>query len=236
MFLGLYIVALFVITFICFLLPETILSPETVLYNESLSEVISNNNGSKIVNHSFNYINNIPKDTPSFIMKYMSSPSHYSPILDSALKGSLNWSKAASITETSMDLTRPTTSGTDISRNDSVMGTVYNVMKNVSSSTFYPSNTFSPFTPSTYAELNKEISNIASNMQFIEETCKTPERKFSLLEKVVDHYTYLLNQKYSHLDAVQKMAADTPITQTDYDNLVENYSSLNTILKIYLKN
>ena len=218
--LGLCIVALFVMTLIYFLLPEA------ALYNDSSYAVISNNTDLKIINHSFNYVSNVSKDTPSFIMRHRSSP-HYSPILN-AINFPLDWSRAA---ETSVELNRPITSGTDISRNDSVMGTVYNAIKNVpqhniksmSSGTSFP---FTPFTPSTYEELNREISNMASNLQFIEETCNTPERRHSLIEKIMDHSLYLLNQKYSHLDAIQKLAADTPISQRDYDDLVKSHRSL----------
>jgi DNA-binding transcriptional regulator GbsR (MarR family) len=100
------------------------------------------------------------------------------------------------------------------------MGTVYNAMYNV------PSDLFSPFSPSTYQELNKEISNMASNLEYIEKTCNTPERKNSLMEKVVDHTLYLLDQKYRHLEAIQKLAVNTPISETNYDDLVEKHRSL----------
>lgn len=224
MLLGLYIVTLFTIMIIIFLLPET------VLYNDSLWEVINNNSDSKInnntdskiINHKFNYIRNIAKYTPTFIMR---DTSHYSPILDAALNSSLDWGKATSLIEKTIDLKRPSTSGTSFSKNDSVMGTVYNAIHNGSS------GIFSPFIPSTYVELNKEIANVASNLQFIEESCNTPERRNSLIEKTIDYSLYLLNQKHSHLDAIQKLAADTSISQKDYDELVENYHSLKNDLK-----
>jgi len=225
--ISLYIVALFVITFVSYWFSET------GLYNDSLWEVVSNDIGSEIVNHNFNYISNIPQntprfncvssipnDTPNFIMRYLSFISHDSPILDAALNSSLDWSRNSSLTETSLDLHRPNTSGTDVSRNDSVMGTVCNAMYNV------PRDFFSPFSPSTYQELNKEISNMASNLEYIEKTCNTPERKNSLMEKVVDHTLYLLDQKYRHLEAIQKLAANTPISETNYDDLIEKHRSL----------
>lgn len=74
--------------------------------------------------------------------------------------------------------------------------------------------------------MNKEISDATSNLKFIEETCTTAERTHSLIEKVIDHSLYLLNQKYNHLDAIQKLAANTPIAQKDYDELVQNLDSL----------
>ena len=225
--LGLYIVALFVITFLC------LFSSYNALYNDSLSEVFSNNTDLKIVKHSFNYLSSVPKDNPSFIMKlmrHMSSPQHYSPILDAALNPNLNWGV---IPELSTELNRPTTSGTDISRNDSVMGTVYHAIQNASLNMKpMSSNIFSPFTPSTFVELNREIANTASNLQFIEETCKTPERRHSLIEKVIDHSLYLLQQKANHLDAMQRLAADTPISQRDYDNLVASHRSLTNDVQI----
>lgn len=67
---------------------------------------------------------------------------------------------------------------------------------------------------------------MASNLQIIEETCNSPVRKYSLIEKIMDHSLYLLNQKYSHLDSIQKLAADTPISQRDYDDLVKSCRSL----------
>lgn len=193
-----------------------LLLPKIVLYDNN-SNVVIDNTGSKIVNHSFNYIKSLPKDTPSFIMKYMSSPQYSSPILDAALNSSLDWGKSASCVETTTELKRPMLSS--ISRNDSVMNAVYNGIKSASR------ETFSPFTPATYGELNKEIVNLTSNLASIEEECSSPDGKYSLLEKGLDQKLYLLNQKYKHLEAVYKIAADTPILQKDYD-LVENYRSL----------
>ena len=222
LFLILYIVTLTGITFICFLLLET------ALYNNSLREVVSNSTDLKTVNYSFNYVSSIPKNTSSFIMRHINSPTHSSPILDAALNSSLDWSRSAPVAEVTTELTRPTTSGTDFSKNDSVMGTVYNAMLNSPELRIKPmsSDIFSPFTPSTFMELNKEISNNVSNLEFIQETCNTPERRHSLMEKIIDNSLYLMDQKYRHLDAIQKVAAETDITQGDYNDLVEKHRSL----------
>jgi hypothetical protein len=106
------------------------------------------------------------------------------------------------------------------------MGQVANIVKDGSQVKSSLSSTFSPFTPSTYSELNKEIANLTSNLEFIDQTCNTPVRKHSLIEKTIDHSLYLLDQKRSHLDAVRKLAANTSISEKDYDSLREEFCSL----------
>ena len=100
------------------------------------------------------------------------------------------------------------------------MGTVYNTVQSGSTPLF------SPFTPSTFMELNKEIAVITSNLQSIQETCYSPEQKHALLENLIDQSRYLLQQKHNHLEAIHRLAADTPILQKDYEELIANQRSL----------
>lgn len=123
--------------------------------------VINDNTDSEVVNRSFNYVKNIPKDTPSFLASLMSSPTYHSPILDAALNPSPDWGKVSSITEIGIDLNRPTTSGTDISRNDSVMGTVYNAIQN--SKIAVPLSELDK-----YAEMCRNIGWLESNIEHLE--------------------------------------------------------------------
>lgn len=209
--LSLFLVLL---TFVVLIL---LLLPEMVLYDNS-SNVISNETSSNIVSHKFKFINNSPKDTTSFIMKHMSPFSYSSPILDAAMNSSLDWNRSASSIQTSVEMKRPILS--NILTKDSPIRIVYNAMQSASATTF------SPFTPATYGELNKEIYDVTSNLRILEETCNSPDRNYSLIEKVLDQILYLLNQKFNHLEAIHKLAADTPILQKDYEQLVEGHRSL----------
>lgn len=209
--LSLFLVLL---TFVVLIL---LLLPEMVLYDNS-SNVISNETSSNIVSHKFKFINNSPKDTTSFIMKHMSPFSYSSPILDAAMNSSLDWNRSAFSIQTSVEMKRPILS--NILTKDSPIRIVYNAMQSASATTF------SPFTPATYGELNKEIYDVTSNLRILEETCNSPDRNYSLIEKVLDQILYLLNQKFNHLEAIHKLAADTPILQKDYEQLVEGHRSL----------
>jgi hypothetical protein len=84
LFLVLYLDILFSITLIYYSLFET------MLYDNH-SNIITNNIYAETVRHTFNYIYHLPKYTPSFIMRHMSSsPPYSSPILDAALSSSLD--------------------------------------------------------------------------------------------------------------------------------------------------
>ena len=212
LFLTLYLVILSGIIFVPRLLPEV------VVYDQS-TNVISSNTCSKVIDHNFSYVTSPVNNIPSFMERYMNS-STYSPILDAALNYSLDWGKSSSSVERIMEASKP---NLGLYTGDSVMNSVHTAIKSASKDAFSP---FTPFTPATYSELNKEISIITSNLASIEESCNSPDKKASLVEKVIDQTLYLLNQKHNHLQAMHKIAADTPISQRDYDELVEAHRSL----------
>lgn len=82
---------------------------------------------------------------------------------------------------------------------------------------------FTPFTPYTYGELNNEIVNTLQNIRV-----SLDHSMYSSTENLLDYSTYLVNQKQKHLESILDKASRTPITQKDYDDLVENF--------YYLKN
>jgi hypothetical protein len=83
---------------------------------------------------------------------------------------------------------------------------------------------FSPFSPTSYMELNRELGFTVSNLQFLE-VCNSAQ-KLVWIENLIDQSRYLAEQKHNHLQAIIRLAADTPIFQKDYDELVANHSSL----------
>jgi hypothetical protein len=47
-----------------------------------------------------------------------------------------------------------------------------------------------------------------------------------MFEHLIDNPRYLLEQKHKHLEAILRLATDTPILQKDYDELMKNHSYL----------
>lgn len=156
----------------------------------------------------------------SFILRQIAISPQHSPILDAALKIPLDWSNIVATVDASSEVIKQSASAVNMSRIDSAIGTVYGTSGNI------PSPAFSPFSPSTFGVLNHELSNLTSNLQYIIDWCNSPERRNSLIEKLVDQSIYLLDQKRNHLEAVQRIASNTPIMDMDYDTLRQEVSSL----------
>jgi hypothetical protein len=191
-----------------------------IINNNTDSEII--NTGSDIINYSFNnntdYVSNITKDNSNFILRHI-YPRHYTPVMD-AILNYLSSTRADSLADTVTEVVRPGTSGTDITKVDSVLSPLQTIIQNTSKSLF------SPFSPDTLQDLNREILNAQQNLKFLEDTQTDPATKASLIEKALEESRYLLEQKTRHLEALQRTAAETPISPTDYDDLVENCRSL----------
>jgi hypothetical protein len=86
-----------------------------------------------------------------------------------------------------------------------------------------PSSTnFSPFTPTTYEELNKEIEK---NEMQLSRLNTVREEEDSLKEKLLDERRYLLDQKAKHLKSLLNIAVDRPINGVDVDRLQKDINS-----------
>lgn len=66
-----------------------------------------------------------------------------------------------------------------------------------------------------------------TSFQHIENDCLSPARKGSLVKKLIEEGTYLMDQENKHLSAMQKLAANTPISQKYYDSLLKEVNLLN---------
>ena len=51
-----------------------------------------------------------------------------------------------------------------------------------------------------------------TSFQHTENDCLSPARKGSLVKKLIEEGTYLMDQENKHLSAMQKLAANTPIS------------------------
>lgn len=91
---------------------------------------------------------------------------------------------------------------------------------------------FSPFTPTTYQELNKEIKK---NWMKINKLETTPEEEDYVKENLLDEKRYLLDQKAKHLKSLLDIAKNTPINDIDVDKLKKDIESLNKNAKTLLE-
>lgn len=158
-------------------------------------------------------------DDSGLIIKYLSSI-HSSPTLDMALNSPLNWGSKGfiDVDKSSIHLSNPKIDipKIDIPKIDSNIDKDYIDMLGV----------YSPFTPSTLVELDKEINATSSYIESIHEMSSSPLQKQVLIDNMLDQSRYLLQQKHNHLKAMLRLAINTPILQRDYDEIVVNQHSL----------
>lgn len=100
--------------------------------------------------------------------------------------------------------------------------------QNISIPTTTDNPTFSPFTPTTYDELNKEIkrnSKLLNALNILQEESST-ER-----ENILEEKRYLLGQKAEHLKSILDIASNTPINDVDVNKLHKDIDSLDASVK-----
>jgi hypothetical protein len=185
------------------------------------ANTVSKDTSDFITRNQFNYANAVAKDNSGFILRRRNLL-HFSPILDLAINSNLDWGRSTLIT----DITKPSLS-IGIPKSSTIMSTVYDTVFRGSTSLLLqrsPMSPFSPFSPTSYMELNRELGFTVSNLQFLE-VCNSAQ-KLVWIENLIDQSRYLAEQKHNHLQAIIRLAADTPIFQKDYDELVANHSSL----------
>jgi hypothetical protein len=161
-------------------------------------------------------LNNENTGLDSFTVKHLNIPVA-TPITDAV--SSLGWNDNACLS---------TDNGEQLSKIDSVMDKGSNLGLNLTEvhKEYRPTGQFSPFTPGTLAELEKEISDCTSKLKYVNETCQDVHLKDSLREKVLEESSYLLDQKRKHYEALQNMAANTSLPEEDFDKIRNNVSLL----------
>ena len=97
-------------------------------------------------------------------------------------------------------------------------------------STSYPSPDYSKdkFSPNTLVFLDAEIRRNSINLETLTNVCKDPDTKTSINETLLEERKYLLEQKSKHLNSILQEASNTPLNDTDVDNMCKEISQLKT--------